>query len=154
MEDSYFIDVYNTTLHHIIHNQCLLEYRWEEHFGCIGDKHDGTIRMHARPIRPHKFLPIYYDNSVLYRWHTYDSHSILLVISYTYVFKVSVPAENSITTHFPMMQFTHDSLSRFILHILLYGGQLIIKRRATHRRHCHTLTVEQLIMVTHLHTWA
>jgi hypothetical protein len=40
-------------------------------------------------------------NSVLYGWHTYDSHGILLVVSYTYVFEVSVPAENSITTQFP-----------------------------------------------------
>jgi hypothetical protein len=32
------------------------------------------------------------------------------------------------------MQVKYDSLSQFILHILLYGGQLIIKRRATHRR--------------------
>ena len=61
------------------------------------------------------------------------SLGILLVVSYTYVFEVSVPAENSITAQFPMMQFTHDSLSQFILHIFLYGGQLIIKRRATHR---------------------
>ena len=108
--------------------------------------------MHAHLIRPHKFLPIYCGNSVLYRWHTYDSHGILLVVSYTYVFEVSVPAENFITAQFPMMQFTHDSLSQFILHILLYGGQLIIKRRATHRHRCHTLTIGQLIMVTHLLT--
>jgi hypothetical protein len=40
----------------------------------------------------------------------YDSHGILLVVNYTYVFEVSVPAENSITAHFPMMQVTHDSL--------------------------------------------
>jgi hypothetical protein len=62
------------------------------------------------------------------------SLSVLLVVSYTYVFEVSVPAEKSITAHFSMMQVTHDSLSQFILHILLYGGQLIIKRQATHRR--------------------
>jgi hypothetical protein len=80
------------------------------------------------------------------------SRGILLVVSYTYVFEVSVPAEISITAQFPMMQFTHDSLSQFILHILLYGGQLIIKRRATHRRRCDTLTIGQLIMVTHLLT--
>jgi hypothetical protein len=80
------------------------------------------------------------------------SLSVLLVVNYTYVFEVSVLAENSITTQFPMMQFTHDSLSQFILHILLYGGQLIIKRRATHRRRCHTLTIGQLIMVTYLLT--
>jgi len=80
------------------------------------------------------------------------SLSVLLVVSYTYVFEVSVPAENSIIAQVPMMQFTHDSLSQFILHILLYGGQLIIKRRATHRRRCHTLTIGQLIMVTHLLT--
>jgi hypothetical protein len=29
-----------------------------EAFWCIGDKHDATIRMHALPIRSHKFLPI------------------------------------------------------------------------------------------------
>jgi hypothetical protein len=40
-------------------------------------------------------LPTYYGNNVLYRWHTFDSHGILLVVSYTYVFEVSVPAENS-----------------------------------------------------------
>jgi hypothetical protein len=108
--------------------------------------------MHARPMRPHKILPIYYGNNVLYRWPTYVSHSILLVVSYTYVFKVSVPAENPSQDNFLMMQFTHDSLSQFILHIMLYGGQLIIKRRATHRRRCHTLTIGQLIMVTYLLT--
>jgi hypothetical protein len=57
--------------------------------------------MHARPKRPHKFLPILCGNSVLYRWHTYDSHGILLVVDYTYVFEVSVHAEKSITTQFP-----------------------------------------------------
>jgi hypothetical protein len=46
-------------------------------------------------------LPTYCDNNVLYRWHTYDSPGILLVVSYTYVFEVSVPAEESITTQFP-----------------------------------------------------
>jgi hypothetical protein len=35
----------------------------------------------------------------------------LLIVNYTYVFEVSVPAEKSITSHFPMMQVTHDSLS-------------------------------------------
>jgi hypothetical protein len=63
--------------------------------------------MHARPIRPHKFLSIYCGNNVLYRWHTYDSHGILLVVSYTYVFEVSVPAEKSITCQVPMMQDPH-----------------------------------------------
>jgi hypothetical protein len=63
--------------------------------------------MHARPMCPHKFC---HGNSVLYRWHTYDSLGILLVVSYTYVFKVSVLAENSSQTNLPMMQFTHDSL--------------------------------------------
>jgi hypothetical protein len=52
---------------------------------------------------------------------------ILLVVSYTCVFEVSVPAKKSITAQFPMIQFTHDSLSQFILHIFLYGGQLFIK---------------------------
>jgi hypothetical protein len=80
------------------------------------------------------------------------SLGILLVVSYTYEFEVSVPAENFITAKFSMMQFTYDSLSQFILHIFLYGGQLLIKRRATHRRRCHTLTIGQLIMVTHLLT--
>jgi hypothetical protein len=75
-----------------------------EAFSCTGDKHHATIRMHARPVRPHKFLPIYYGNSILSRWHTYDSLSILLVINHTYVLEVSVPAENSITVQFPMMQ--------------------------------------------------
>jgi hypothetical protein len=53
--------------------------------------------MHARPKRPHNFLPIYCGISILYRWHTYDSLDILLVVIYTYVFKVSVLAENFIT---------------------------------------------------------
>jgi hypothetical protein len=57
--------------------------------------------MHARPIRPHKFFPNYCGDSVLSRWHTYDSHGILLVVNYTYVFEVSVPAEKSITAQFP-----------------------------------------------------
>ena len=35
------------------------------------------------------------------------SLGILLVVSYTYVFEVSVPAENSITVQFPMMQDPH-----------------------------------------------
>jgi hypothetical protein len=108
--------------------------------------------MHAHPMRPHKFLPVSCGSNVLCSSYTYDSLGILLVVSYSYVFKVSVPTENSITAQFPMMQFTHDSLSQFILHILLYGGQLIIKRRATHRRRCHTLTIGQLILVTHLLT--
>jgi hypothetical protein len=46
-------------------------------------------------------LPTYCGNNVPYRWHTYDSHGILLVVSYTYIFEVSVPAEKSITTQFP-----------------------------------------------------
>jgi hypothetical protein len=50
-------------------------------------------------------LTTYCGNSVLYRWHTYDSHGILLVVSYTYVFEVSVPAENSITA-----QFSYDTI--------------------------------------------
>jgi hypothetical protein len=33
------------------------------------------------------------------------SLSVLLVVSYTYVFEVSVPAENSITAH-----FSHDAV--------------------------------------------
>jgi hypothetical protein len=57
--------------------------------------------MHARPKRPHNFLPIYCGISILYRWHTYDSLDILLVVIYTYVFKVSVLAENFITAQFP-----------------------------------------------------
>jgi hypothetical protein len=65
--------------------------------------------MHARLIRPHKFCQhnvaiAFYIGGIL---ATLD---ILLIVSYTYVFEVSVPAENSITTQFPMMQFTHDSL--------------------------------------------
>jgi hypothetical protein len=107
--------------------------------------------MHARPIRPHEFCQhtvaiTFYISGIL------TTHGILLVVSYTYVFEVSVPAENFIIAQFPMMQVTHDRLSQCILHILLYGGQLIIKRRATHRRCCHTLTIGQLIMVTHLLT--
>jgi hypothetical protein len=83
----------------------------------------------------------------------YDSLGILLVVSYTYVFEVSVPAEKIHHSPIPNdARSTHDSLSQFILHILLYGGQLIIKHQATHRRHCHTLTIGQLIMITHLLT--
>jgi hypothetical protein len=108
--------------------------------------------MHARPIASSQILPTYCGNSVLYRWHTYDSHGILLVVSYKYVSGLVYLQKIFITAQFPMMQFKHDSLSQFILHILLYGGQLIIKRRATHRRRCHTLTIGQLIMVTHLLT--
>jgi hypothetical protein len=106
--------------------------------------------MHACLIRPHEFCQ--HTVAIAFYIGGIRSLSVLLVVSYTYVFEVSVPAENSITTQFPMMQFTHDSLSQFTLHILLYGGQLIIKRRATHRRRCHTLTIGQLIMVTHLLT--
>jgi hypothetical protein len=124
-----------------------------EAFSCTCNKHDATIRMHARPVRPHKFC----QHNVAITFHIggiITTLGILLVVSYTYVFEVSVPTKNSITAQFPMMQFTHDSLSQFILHILLYWGQLFIKRRATHRRRCHNLTIGQLIMVTHLLTWA
>jgi hypothetical protein len=108
--------------------------------------------MHARPIRPHGFRQHNVAIAFYISGISTFSLDMLLVISYTYNFDVSVPAENSITAHFPMMQFTHDSLSQFILHIFLYGGQLVIKLRATHRRLCHTLTTGQPIMVTHLLT--
>jgi hypothetical protein len=108
--------------------------------------------MHDRPIRPHEFRQhnvaiVFYIGGI-----STFSLDMLVVVSYTYEFEVSVPAENSITAHFPMMQFPHDSLSQYILHIFLYGGQLLIKHRAMHRRHCHTLTTGQPIMVTHLFT--
>jgi hypothetical protein len=48
------------------------------------------------------------------------SLDIFLVVSYTYEFEVSVPTENSITAQFPIMQFTHDNLSQFILHISIW----------------------------------
>jgi hypothetical protein len=70
---------------------------------------------------PHKFLPIYCGNNVLYRWHTYDSHGILLVVSYTYVFEVSVPAENSITAHLPMMQNPHMTVYHSLYSIYCYN---------------------------------
>jgi hypothetical protein len=108
--------------------------------------------MHARPIRPHKFRQHNVAIAFYIGGISTFSLDMLLVVSYTYEFEVSVPAKNSITTQFPMMQFTHDRLSQFILHIFLYGGQLFIKRRAMHRRRCHTLTIGQLIMVTHLLT--
>jgi hypothetical protein len=108
--------------------------------------------MHACPIRPHEFRQHNVAIAFYIGGISTFSLGILLVVSYTYEFEVSVPAENSITAQFSMMQFTHNSLSQFILHILLYGGQLLIKRRATHRRCCHTLTIGQLIMVTHLLT--
>ena len=66
--------------------------------------------MHARPIRPHGFR----QHNVAIAFYISDistfSLDMLLVVSYTYEFEVSVPAENSITAQFPMMQFTHDSL--------------------------------------------
>jgi hypothetical protein len=108
--------------------------------------------MHARPIRPHEFCQLNMAIAFYIGGIPTFSLDILLVVNYTYDFEVSVPAEKSITAQFPMMKFTHDSLSQFILHIFLYGGQLLIKCRATHRRRCHTLTIGQLIMVTHLLT--
>jgi hypothetical protein len=99
--------------------------------------------MHARPICPHELCQHNVATTFYIGGIPMFSLDILLVISYTYGFKVSVPVENSITAYFPMMQLTHDILSQFILHIFLYGGQLLIKRRATHRRHCHTLTTGQ-----------
>ena len=116
-------------------------------FLCANNRHNATIRMHARPIRPHQFCPLNVAIAFYIGGISTFSLDMLLVVSYTYEFEVSVPAENSITAQFPMMQFTHDSLSQFILHILLYGGQLLIKRRATHRRRCHTLTTGQPIVV-------
>jgi hypothetical protein len=118
-----------------------------EAFLCANNKHNATIRMHARPIRPHEFCQLNRAIAFYIGGVPTFSLDILLVVSYTYEFKVSVPAENFITALFPMMQFTHDSLSQFILHIFLYGGQLLIKRRATHRRRCHTLTTGQPIVV-------
>jgi hypothetical protein len=78
--------------------------------------------MHAHSIRPHEFCQhnvgiVFYIGGIF----TF-SLGVLLVVSYTYGFEVSVPAENSITAQFPMMQFTQDNLSQFILHIFLYGG--------------------------------
>jgi hypothetical protein len=71
-----------------------------EAFWCIGDKHNATISMHARPMRPHEFCQhtvaiAFYIGGIL------TSLSVLLVVSYTYIFEVSVPAEKSITTQFP-----------------------------------------------------
>jgi hypothetical protein len=44
--------------------------------------------------------------SILYQWHTYDSLDILLVVSYTYGFTVSVPAE----------KFHHNPISHDAVH--------------------------------------
>jgi hypothetical protein len=119
-------------------------YRWQT--GC---NHQDACSSYTSS----RVLPTHCGNNVLCRWQTYDSHGILLVVSYTYVFEVSIPAEDPSQPNFPNdARSTHDSLSQFILHILLYGGQLIIKRQATHRRCCHALTIGQLIMVTHLLT--
>jgi hypothetical protein len=59
--------------------------------------------MHAHPMHPHEFCQhnvaiTFYIGGIL------TTLDILLVISYTYVFEVSVPAEKSITT-----QFSHDA---------------------------------------------
>jgi hypothetical protein len=65
--------------------------------------------MHARPMRHHKFC----HSNVAIAFYLGGIRSLsryLLAVSYTYEFAVSVPAENFITAHFPMMQFTHDSL--------------------------------------------
>jgi hypothetical protein len=55
--------------------------------------------MHARLIRPHKFCQ--HNVAIAFYIGGIRSLSVLLVVSYTYVFEVSVPAENSITAQFP-----------------------------------------------------
>jgi hypothetical protein len=82
-----------------------------EAYLCTNDKHNATIRMHARPIRPHEFRQHNVAIAFYIGGISTFSLDMLLVVSYTYEFEVSVPAENSITAQFPMMQFTHDSLS-------------------------------------------
>jgi ABC-type multidrug transport system permease subunit len=67
--------------------------------------------MHARPIRHHKFCQPNVAIAFYIGGIPTFSLGILLVVSYTYGFEVSVPIENFITAQFPMMQFTHDSLS-------------------------------------------
>ena len=122
-----------------------------KHFECIGDKHDASIRMHARPIRPHKFCQ--HNVAIAFYIGGIRSLSRYCKSSATHTFSRLVYLQKIPSQpNFPMMQFTHDSLSQFILHMLLYGGQLFIKRRAMHRCCCHTLTIGQLIMVTHLLT--
>jgi hypothetical protein len=78
---------------------------------CANNKHNATIRIHARPIRPHKFRQHKVAIAFYIGGISTFSLDMLLVVSYTYEFEVSVPAENYITAQFPMMQFTHDSLS-------------------------------------------
>jgi len=71
------------------------------------------------------FLPTHCGNNVLYRWHTF-SLGILLVVSYTYVFEVSVPAE----------KFHHSPISHDAVHtwqfITIYTPYIAIWRPAHH----------------------
>jgi hypothetical protein len=76
--------------------------------------------MHARSIRPHKFRQHNVAIAFYIGGISTFSLGILLVVSYTYVSKLVYLQKISITAHFPMMQFTHDSLSQFILHITPY----------------------------------
>jgi hypothetical protein len=59
-------------------------------------------------------------NNVLFRWHTYDSLGILLVVNYTYVFEVSVPTEDSITAQLPIMQNPHMTVYHSLYSIYCY----------------------------------
>jgi hypothetical protein len=75
--------------------------------------------MHARPIHPHKFCQhnmavTFYIGGIL------TTLGILLVVSYTYIFEVSVPAENSITAQFPIMQDPHMTVYHSIYSIYFY----------------------------------
>jgi hypothetical protein len=68
MEDKELIKVHRIMILHTVSNYLLSEYRREKHvrsqspiirikvrqaYLCINDKHNATIGMHARPIRPH-----------------------------------------------------------------------------------------------------
>jgi hypothetical protein len=57
--------------------------------------------MHARPIRPHKFCQHNMAIEFYIGGISMFSLDILLVVSYTYGFEVSVPTENSVTAQFP-----------------------------------------------------
>ena len=81
------------------------------------------------------------------------SLSVLLVVSYTYVFEVSVPAENSITTQFPMKQDPHMTVYHSLYSI--YGYMEASSSLSAEPRigvGATLLTIGQLIMVTHLLT--
>jgi hypothetical protein len=91
-----------------------------EAYWYIDNKHDATSRMHARPIHPHRFC----QHNVAIAFYISGIHmfslGILLVVSYTYRFEVSVPAENSIIAQFPMMLDSHMTVYHSLYSIYFY----------------------------------